>query len=223
MIQYGNNLDYLAAFMGGILISFTPCIYPLIPVTAGFIGTETAGSKLKGFFLSLVYVSGIAVTYSILGLIATLTGTIFGKISSHPVTYLFVGAVIILFGFSMLGLFHIHLPWNKAKVSGHKKHDYFSTFFLGLSSGLVISPCLTPALSSILLYLSTKKNLFFGATLLLSFAYGMGFILILIGAFEGLLLNLPKSGNWMIWIKRIGAVILIAMGAYFIYTGIRRA
>jgi len=221
MDQSSNlSFSYLGAFLAGIAVSLTPCVYPLIPVTAGIIGTETAGSKLKGLFLSFVYVTGIAVMYSILGMFASLTGTIFGRISSHPVTYIFVGTFITVFGLSMFGLFHIHIPHNK-KIA-HKKHDFISTFFLGLSSGLVISPCLTPALGSILIYLATKKNLFYGASLLLTFAYGMGLILILIGAFEGLLVNLPRSGNWMTWIKRASAVILIAMGIYFIYTGIRR-
>jgi cytochrome c-type biogenesis protein len=181
---------------------------------------NAVGSRLKGIALSLVYVTGIAVTYSILGTIASFTGTIFGRISTNPVTHIVVGSIIILFGLSMLGLFHIHLP-HKIKLNNHKRENYFSALLLGLSSGLIASPCLTPALGSILLYLTTKKNLLYGATLLFSFAYGMGLVLILIGVFSGILVNLPKAGRWMEYVKKIGALVLMIMGAYFIYAGIR--
>lgn len=216
-----NPFDFLEAFLGGIGTSLTPCIYPLIPITAGFIGVSSSGSKFKGFILSFVYVTGIAVTYSMLGMIASLTGTLFGRISTNPVTYIIVGIIIISFGFSMLDLFV--MPQAKGvKFHNHKKHNYFSTFLLGLSSGLVASPCLTPVLGTILVYLATKKNLLYGATLLFSFAYGMGLVLIVIGIFSGMLINLPKSGKWMIFVKRIWAAILMLMGLYFIYSGLGR-
>jgi len=90
----GNPLDYLLVFGAGALVSFSPCVYPLLPVSIGIIGAKS-GSKLKGFLSSLVYVSGIAITYSVLGLIASLTGMLFGKISTHPVTNIVVGLIFI--------------------------------------------------------------------------------------------------------------------------------
>lgn len=217
----GSPFDYVVAFLGGVLVSFTPCVYPLIPISAGFIGIKAGGSKLRGFSLSISYVTGIAITYSILGLFASLTGTLFGKINSSPITYFLVGAVIIFFGFSLLDLFIIPVP-NIIKLPVFKKQNYFSAFLLGLSSGLIASPCLTPVLGSILAYLATKKNLLYGATLLFSFAYGMGLILILVGTSSAILVNLPKSGKWLVYAKRFSAILLIAMGVYFISTGIRR-
>ncbi|MEK6727689.1 MAG: cytochrome c biogenesis protein CcdA [Candidatus Omnitrophota bacterium] len=217
----GSPLDYLIAFFGGILVSFTPCVYPLIPISAGYIGVRAAGSRAKGLVLSLFYVTGVAVTYCVLGILASLTGTIFGAISTNPKTYLIVGIIIIIFGFSMLDLFTIKLP-NIVKPASLKKGNYFSTFLLGLSSGFIVSPCLTPVLGSILFYLATKKNILYAATLLFSFAYGMGLLLILIGTFSSVLINLPKAGKWLIIVKRAFSFVLIAMGAYFIYTGIRR-
>lgn len=217
----GNPLDYLVAFFGGVLLSFTPCVYPLIPITASSIGIRAAGSKLKGLTLSMVYVTGVAITYSILGLLASLTGTIFGRVSSHPLTYFFVGVIVVIFGISMLDVFSISIP-NLFRSPGLKKDNYFSTFMLGLSSGLVISPCITPVLGAILAYLTTKRNLLYGASLLFSFAYGMGFILILIGTFSAILVSLPKSGKWMLYIKRAFSFILIGMGLYFIFKGLRQ-
>ncbi len=217
----GSPVDYFVAFIGGVLVSFTPCIYPLIPISVGYIGISSGGSKFKGFSLSLVYVTGVAVTYSLLGLLASLTGTIFGRISSNPITYLFVGIIIILLGFSMLDLFTLPIP-NKIKLIPLKKQSYLSVFLLGLGSGLIASPCLTPVLGSILLYLAAKKNLLYGAALLFSFAYGMGLILILTGTFSSILLSLPKAGKWTVYVKRISAFIILATGIYFIFVAIRR-
>lgn len=221
MTLSGSPIDYLIAFAGGILISFTPCVYPLIPISAGYIGVNSAGSRLRGFILSLFYVTGVAVTYSLLGILASLTGTLFGSISTSPQAYLFVGVVIIIFGLSMSDLFTIRLP-NIVKLPVLKKGSYLSTFLLGLSSGLIATPCLTPVLGSILFYLTTKKNILYGATLLFSFAYGMGLLLVLIGTFSAIIVNLPKSGKWLNLIKKVFSFLLIAMGIYFIYSGIRR-
>jgi thiol:disulfide interchange protein DsbD len=217
----GNPIDYLAAFCGGVLLSFTPCVYPLIPISAGFIGVSAAGSKLKGLFLSLVYVTGVAVTYSILGLIASLTGKFLGAISVNPVTHILVGVIIIIFGLSMLNIFRIPLS-AIIKSPKLKKGNYFSALLLGLSSGLVVSPCVTPILGAILAYLATKKNILYGMTLLLSFAYGMGLILILLGTFSTILLSLPKPGKWMVYINNFAAFVLIGMGIFLVFNGVRR-
>lgn len=217
----GNPADYLTAFLGGIFISFTPCIYPLIPISAAYIGVKSSGSRLKSLILGITYVTGVALTYSALGLFASLTGTIFGKVYSSPITHIFAGVVVILFGFSMLDLIPIRLP-NVIKLPAHKKENYLSAFVLGLTSGLMVSPCLTPVLGSILVYLATKKNLFYGASLLFCFAYGMGLILILVGVFGSLFARLPKSGKWMLYIKRLLAFVLLGMGVYFIVLAIRR-
>lgn len=202
------------------MVSFTPCVYPLIPVSVSYISIRS-NSKLKGFILSLIYVTGIAFTYSILGLIASSTGKIFGSISNHPVTYLAVGAVIFVFGLSMLDLFNISLGANFNNPL-LKKKGYFSIFLLGITSGFIISPCLTPVLGSILAYLATRKNIFYGMSLLAVFAYGMGLVLILSGTFAGVLANLPKSGKWMVYFKKVAGILLIFIGIYFIYTGMRR-
>lgn len=217
----GNPIDFLFAFLGGIVMSFTPCVYPLISVSAGFIGVNALDSKFKGFTLSLVYVTGIAITYSILGLIASLSGQLFGRISGSAITNIVVGGVIVIFGVAMFDVFHLSLT-NAVKLPKHKKHDYLSTFVLGLASGLIIGPCVTPVLASILAYLTTTRNVAYGMILLFSFAFGMGVILILVGTFSGILIRLPKPGKWLLFIKKIGGVVIFITGLYFIYTGIRR-
>jgi len=221
MILSENPIDYLKAFLGGVGVSFTPCVYPLIPVIIGYIGIKSGTVKLRGFALSLTYVTGVAITYSLLGLFASLTGRLFGVVSSAPLTYILVGLVIIFFGLSMLEVFNLGLP-RLIRLPVLKEKNYFSIFLLGLSSGLIIGPCTAPALGAILVYLATKKNVIYGATVLFSFAYGMGLVLILAGTFGSVLVKLPKAGKWLAYIKRLGAVILIGMGVFFIFTGIRR-
>jgi len=216
-----NNLSYLTAFFGGVLLSFSPCIYPLIPVTIGFIGIKSFDAKLKSFLLSFTYVTGIAITYSMLGLTASLTGKLFGRISNHPLTNILVGSLIILFGISMLDIFPINLS-NFIKFKLPSRRGYFSVLLIGLASGLLISPCLTPALGSILAYLSTRKNTFYGTTLLITFAYGMGLPLIIAGTFGTALLRSPRLNKWSVYIQKFCALVILAVGIYFVYNGLRR-
>ncbi len=214
MILQGNFLDYIIVFGGGVLISFSPCAYPLLPVSIGYIGARSSDSKIKGFILSLVYVSGIAITYSVLGLIAALTGKLFGRIATHPISNLVVGIVFIIFGLTLLELFNLSPPQISVKKSGRK--GLLSVFVFGLISGLAIGPCVAPALGAILTYIASKGNVFYGASLLLVFAYGMGLLLIVAGTFSGFLLSLPKPGRWLILVKKIGGIILIVAGVFFL-------
>ncbi|MFA5114883.1 MAG: cytochrome c biogenesis protein CcdA [Candidatus Omnitrophota bacterium] len=216
----GSPVDFILAFLGGVAVSLSPCIYPLIPVSIGAIGAQPGESRLKAFSLSLVYTSGIALVYSCLGLIAVLTGRVFGEISSNPFTYIIAGLIIIFFGISMFEI--IRIPSSRVFRLPHSdKKGYLGIFLLGLSSGLVVGPCVTPVLGSILVYLAASKNILYAAALLMSFAYGMGLILVLAGTFSGLLAALPKSGAWLVYVKKASALILVLAGSYFLFIGIR--
>lgn len=221
MILSGSPVDYAAVFTGGVALSFTPCVYPLLPVTVSYIGVTAKGSHLRGFLLSLVYTTGLAVTYAALGLAAALTGRLFGAISAHPATRIFVGIVFILFGLAMLKVFALRFP-GIAPGRGTGKKDILSIFFLGLSSGLVASPCVAPALGAVLVYIGSTHDLLYGTTLLLAFAYGLGFTLILAGTFSAMLTALPRSGKWMVWVERVAAGVMAAIGLYFIIDAIGR-
>jgi thiol:disulfide interchange protein DsbD len=213
-----NPLDYFNAFIGGVGMSFTPCVLPLIPIVVGYIGINAATTKRKGFALSFTYVTGVAITYAALGLVASLTGQVFGTISHQPVTKIIAGLIIIIFGLSMLDLFFIPLP--RLKPPTFAKINYITVFLLGLVSGLIISPCTVGVLTAILLYLASKKNIFYGATVLLTFAYGMGLILILAGTFSSILIILSKTAKLTVYIKRFFSFVLIVIGVYLFYNGI---
>jgi thiol:disulfide interchange protein DsbD len=215
MIQGGNPLEFLLAFGAGVLVSFSPCVYPLLPITIGYIGASSQKDKFHAFLLSLLFVLGMAITYCILGVFASLTGKIFGQISSHPASYFIIGNICILSGLSMLGVFEMHLPnffLNKMKARKSK----ISVFLLGMTSGLIVGPCTAPVFGAILVYVATKQNLLYSVFLLFSFAYGMGALLILAGTFSGLLANMPKSGKWLQTVDKLGGVLLILAGEYFL-------
>jgi thiol:disulfide interchange protein DsbD len=212
---YGNPIDYLVVFIAGVATSFTPCIYPLLPITLAVIGGEQIGSRFKGLALSLVYVLGLAITYSVLGVIAVSTGKIFGYFLETPLVNLVIGVVCIFGGLWIIGVFKLRFPATFTSPL-KKREGLLGAFVMGIFSGLAVSPCVTPIMASILAITSQKKNLIHGATLLFVYAYGMGFVLIIAGTFSAFLAYLPKSGKWLNILKIIYGVVLITIGGYFI-------
>ena len=213
-------LAFLTAYLGGLVISFTPCTYPLIPVTVGIIGAQGSSSKLRGFFLSLFYVAGIALTYSILGGAAALSGRVFGQMQTTPWTYFIMANLCLVMGLSMFDIFNISLPvpHKLMKLTGNNnKKRFLDSFLIGVVSGVVIGPCTAPALAVLLGYVAVKTNLLLGMSLLFVFAFGMGTLLIIAGTFAGVIAALPKSGIWMTKIKFISGMILIGAAEYFLY------
>jgi len=209
------NVSVALAFLGGLVVGFSPCIYPLLPVFLGSISPYTQKSKFKGFFLSFTYISGFAFVYSLLGIISSLGGSVFGKIITYPLSRITAGVIFIIFGLSLLDIFSLKVISFRIPLKP-LSFPYLKIFFMGLSSALVISPCVSPILGSILLYVAMKRKIFYGWLLLISFAYGMGFLLILCGTFSSLILSLPKSGRWTEKIKKISGLVLILSGLYFI-------
>lgn len=214
-----NPFSFFAAFFAGILVSFTPCVYPFIPITISYIGSKGSASKIRGFFLSLAYTSGLALTYALLGTAAALSGRVFGSWTQSAAFYLLMGSIYLILGLSMLDIFKLPLkriPWfNPPAESQTLVKSYFSIFFLGLLSGLVIGPCTTPFLGAILTYIAKERDIILGMLLLVSFAFGMSLVLILSGTFSGLCAYLPKSGVWNDRLKKIGALFLIVGAEYF--------
>ncbi len=220
-LQGSVLLAFLAAYLGGLVISFTPCTYPLIPVTVGFIGAQGSSSKLRGFFLSLFYVGGLAFTYSILGGVAALSGRLFGQMQTTPWTYFIMANLCLFMGLAMLDVFSFSLPVPQKLMNitdNKNKKGFFASFLMGVVSGVVIGPCTAPALAVLLGYVAVKTNVLLGMSLLFVFAVGMGTLLIIVGTFAGVIAALPKSGEWMTKIKFIFGLILIGAAEYFLYT-----
>ncbi|MEK6628938.1 MAG: cytochrome c biogenesis protein CcdA [Bdellovibrionota bacterium] len=209
-LQTSLFLAFLSVFIAGILTSFTPCIFPMLPITISILGhgaNKEAGinSRFHNFSRALSYVLGIALTYSALGVVAALTGNLFGAALTNK--YILASLVFLFFtmSLSMWGAFELQSPaFIRNRLGTGKSHGFMGAFLMGMVAGVVASPCVGPVLVSILSYVSTTKNVVLGFSLLFTFAIGLGLIFIVIGIFGGTALKLlPKSGRWMNYIKFI--------------------
>ena len=212
-------MSYLVVFIAGVAVSFTPCVYPLIPIIVGVIGSSREKSRGRNFILSFSYVLGLALTFSILGLVAAMTGRFFGQFQSSALAHIIVGNVIILFGLALLNV--IPLPTSllyKAGVGKARKGgSVFAVFLMGVLSGFVAAPCTVPVLGALLAYVATSQNIIFGFSLLFTFALGLGALLILIGTFAGVLVSLPRLEKQMHLIQKMIAFAMILLGEYYIF------
>lgn len=222
-VYIGDNsfLAYPLIFFSGILVSFTPCFYPLIPITIGFIGASSSGSTKKSFFLSLAYILGLSLVYSALGAAASLTGFFLGRITFSPWGYFVLGGIFMALGLSALGLYNIPFI-NFAKTNLSKPKNYLGSFLVGAASGLAVGPCIAPALGVILAYVAMRRNILFGVSLLFTFALGMSMLFLFLGTFSSLLKKIPRAGKFNIIIEKIFGIILLAMGTFFLIMAARR-
>jgi cytochrome c-type biogenesis protein len=173
-------------FFGGVLTSFTPCIYPMIPITAAIVGGSQAGTtaaagRFRPLTLSLVYALGLSLVYASLGLFAGLSGTLFGTISSNPWMYFAMANVLVFAALAMLDVIPIHMP-----------------------------------AAAVLTWVSTTKSAALGFLYLFAFSLGMCTLLVAVGTSSGFLARLPRAGLWMVWIKRIFAFVMIGVAEYYL-------
>ena len=210
---------YVAAYLAGVLVSFTPCIYPVIPITAAVIGGQRDISGARGFVLSLFFVLGLALTYTALGVFAALTGKLFGTIQTSPLTLGVLGGLFILMGLAMLDVFQLSLErYVPRGLTGGNRKGIFGSFMIGVTSGFILGPCTAPVLAVILGVVAARQSVFFGGSLLFVFSLGVGSLLVLVGTFAGILASLPKSGAWMTGVKKLSGIVMLAAGAYFLYS-----
>ena len=215
-LQGAPLLALPAAYLAGVLTSFTPCIYPLIPITVGIIGAKSSQTRKRGFLLSLIYVLGLSLVYAALGAIAALSGMFFGQISTSMWAYLIVGNLFLLFGLSMLDVFTLQLNFLQKFNPSARGSGLLTAFIFGGVSAVIAGPCTTPVLGTLLAFVASRQNVMLGFTMLFLFAFGMGFLLIIVGTFTGLLSTIPRSGAWMITIKKAFGFLMIGIGEYFI-------
>jgi thiol:disulfide interchange protein DsbD len=218
----GDNiwLTLLAFFVGGLLLSFTPCVFPMYPILTGIIvGQGDKLSTKRAFSLSFAYVQGMAVTYTLLGIVVAIAGAQFQAMFQHPLVLIALSVLFIFLALSMFGLFNLALPssWqNKLNniSNSQKGGSYFGVLMMGAISGLVASPCTTAPLTGALLYISQSGDIALGASALYALSLGMGLPLLVLGSSGGKLL--PKAGNWMNVIKNIFGLLLLAVPIFLL-------
>ena len=211
-------LALLTLFGAGVLTSLTPCVYPMIPITASVISGTARADQGKGrtVGLTLTYAVGLAMVYAILGAAAGLTGTIFGTVSANPFALLMIGNLLVLFALVMLDVLPLPVPrWLMEFAGEQGGGSYGSVFLLGVTSGIVVAPCGAPAFAVVLTWVAATGAGLMGFVYLFVFSLGMTALLVVVGLFSGTLAALPRSGRWMVWIKRGAGAIMLAMAEYY--------
>ena len=217
----GNLPLMLAIFFGaGILLAFTPCVLPMIPILSGIIvGEGRAATKAHAFALSITYVLGMAATYTVIGVIAALSGTLLSAALQNPwvlgaFALIFVGLALSMFGFYDLQLparFHARVTRASAKLKGG---EIGAVALMGVFSAAIVSPCVAAPLAGALLYISQTRDVVLGGSALFALALGMGVPLVVVGTTEGALL--PRAGHWMKAVKKFFGVLLLAVAIWIL-------
>ena len=212
-------------FLAGVLTSLTPCVYPMIPITAAIVGGAEvgvpAGSPRRRFrvvTLTLVYVMGLALVYAGLGLFAGLTGTLFGTVTTNPWLYFAMANLLIVAALAMLDVLPIRIPsalLARASTAGTAGR-YSGALIMGAMSGLVAAPCSAPVMASVLTWVSTTRSAGLGFVYLFVFSLGMCTLLVAVGFSSGILARLPRAGYWMVWIKRGFALLMLGAAEYYL-------
>lgn len=219
LVKNSNSLwlQLLAVFLLGILMSLTPCIYPMIPITAGILQSYGSKSFAHNLFVSVLYALGIATTFSAFGLISATTGQLFGNLLVNPIFVIFMVLVLGYMALTMLGFVEFYTPsFMQNNGTNQGKKSIFSAFTFGVISGSVASPCLTPGLALLLTIVAALGNKFLGFLLLFTAGIGLSVPMIIIGTFSSSLALMPRAGMWMVEIKKLFGFILFAMCIYFL-------
>jgi cytochrome c-type biogenesis protein len=211
-------LALVTLFGAGVLTSLTPCIYPMIPITAAVItGTSSPDAgRWRTVRLTLAYVVGLALVYALLGTIAGVTGSLFGGVSASPWARLAIGNLLLLFALAMLDVLPLPVPPRLlAWASGQGGGSYGAVFLMGATSGIVAAPCGAPAFAVVLTWVAATGAGLMGFVYLFVFSLGMTALLVAVGLSSGTLAALPRSGRWMVWARRAAAVIMLIMAEYY--------
>jgi thiol:disulfide interchange protein DsbD len=205
-------------FGAGVATSLTPCIYPMIPITAGVLGGAGAvgRSRRRTVLVTLLYVLGLALVYASLGLVAGMSGTLFGTISANRWAYLAFGNLLLLAALAMFDVIPIRAPTRIVAWAARLGTDSLGgAFLMGATSGLVAAPCGAPAFAAVLTWVAATQNAVWGFISLFVFSLGMTAVLVVVGLLSGTIAALPRSGMWLIWIKRGAGILMLVMAEYY--------
>ncbi|MBU2445350.1 MAG: thiol:disulfide interchange protein, partial [Bacteroidetes bacterium] len=217
LIDEGNLfLTFILIFFGGLALNLTPCVYPLIPITIGFFGGQSEQKTGKLFLLSSLYVLGMAITYSAIGVVTALSGSLVGAALQNPFVLILIALVLVSLSLSMFGLYEFQLPASLVAKFGGAKGGLFGALFMGLTMGIVAAPCIGPFVIGLLTFVGAKADVVLGFFMFFVLALGLGTPYLFLGVFSGKIKNLPRSGEWMVAVKKIFGFVLIGMAIYFI-------
>ncbi len=212
----GLFLSLIFVFLGGLALNLTPCVYPLIPITIGYFGGQSEGRTSRLFLLGILYVLGMALTYSVIGVITSLSGAVFGTLLQNKFVIIGIALLFITLSLSQSGVYEFKLPDSWVMKAGGARGGVFGAFFMGLTMGIVAAPCIGPFVLGLVTYVAAKADPFYGFLMFFVLAIGLGFPYLLLALFSGKIKNLPRAGFWMEGVKHIFGFLLLGMAFYFV-------
>jgi len=212
----GYFLAFLLVFVAGLGLNLTPCVYPMIPITVSYFGGQSEGKTTRTVLLAVFYLLGMATMYSALGLIAALTGSLFGTALQNPWVLSVVALILVALALSMFGLYEIRVPARMSGLAGTAKQGVVGSFFMGLTVGIVAAPCIGPFVLGLLTFVGEPGNPVLGFFLFFTLAVGLGIPFVVLAVLSGSITKLPKSGEWMEWIRKLFGMILLIMAVFFL-------
>lgn len=214
----GLILTLLGVFLGGIALNLTPCVYPLIPITASYFGGRSETGERHGYLLlhGILYILGLSVMNTALGISAAFTGRLMGSFLQHPAVLIFVSAVLLLMALNFFGLWELRLPSFLSSAVSKSHTGYVQSLFMGLTLGIIAAPCIGPFIIGLLTMVAQKGDPVFGFLIFFTLSIGLGLPLFVLSIFAGNVSKLPRSGDWLVWIRNLFGWIMLAMAVYFV-------
>jgi len=206
----------LGIFVGGMALNLTPCVYPLIPITVSYFGGRSGKGRGKLIGHGACYIGGLSVTNSVLGVVAALTGGLMGAMLQNPVVLGVIAAILLLFAASLFGLWELRLPSGLTQAASKSYTGYFGSIFMGLTLGAVAAPCIGPFVLGLLTWVASMGSPYMGFLIFFTLSLGLGLPLFFLAMFSGQIEKLPRSGEWMLWVRKLMGWVLVGMAAYFI-------
>jgi thiol:disulfide interchange protein DsbD len=206
----------LGVFLGGMALNLTPCVYPIIPITISYFGGKSGPGRGRLMVHGLFYLAGLALTNSLLGVAAALTGGLMGSMLQNPVVLLAVAGILVSLATSLFGFWELRLPSSLTQAAAKSYAGYFGSFFMGLTLGLVAAPCIGPFVLGLLTWVASLGSPLLGFLVFFTLSLGLGLPLFILALFSGSLEKLPRSGEWMLWVRQLMGWVLVGMAVYFI-------
>jgi thiol:disulfide interchange protein DsbD len=206
----------LGIFAGGIALNLTPCVYPLIPITVSYFGGRSGKGKGRLIGHGLCYFGGLSFTNSVLGVFAALSGGLMGAMLQNPVVLAVVAAILVFFATSLFGFWELRLPSGLTHVASKSYAGYFGSLFMGLTLGVVAAPCIGPFVLGLLTWVAAMGSPWLGFIIFFTLSLGLGLPLFFLAMFSGQIDKLPRSGEWMLWVRKLMGWVLVGMAVYFI-------
>lgn len=206
----------LGILAGGMALNLTPCVYPLLPITVSYFGGKSGQGRGRLVVHGLFYLTGLAVTNSTLGVAAALTGGLMGALLQNPLVLAGVAVILVFFAASLFGFWELRLPGSLTQAASKSYAGYLGSLFMGLTLGLAAAPCIGPFVLGLLTWVASLGAPWLGFLVFFTLSLGLGLPLFILAIFAGSLERLPRSGEWMLWVRKLMGWVLVGMAAYFI-------